>query len=142
MTGLLREGRRVFNERLKDEYQSKDDALDVQLLDSSVVDAIKGNGGCFVVKKIGDIWLETISKFRGRNQSEDSTKDLDVLGQSVHGLAELFLKCQCGDAVTVTNKIRKTIKTLEDSGTDNGHNKVMGETDVWFDLLEEAINAV
>ncbi|XP_009646203.1 interleukin-10 [Egretta garzetta] len=131
----LKELRMKFEE-IKDYFQSKDDELSIQLLNSELLDEFKGNFGCQSVSEMMRFYMEEVlpSAMRTSTHHQQSMGDL---GNLLLSLKATMKRCHRFFTCEKRSKTIKHIKETFDKMNENGIYKAMGEFDIFINYIEE-----
>ncbi|XP_060089241.1 interleukin-10 [Heteronotia binoei] len=131
----LRDLRVAFNE-IKDYFQSRDDELDIMLLNEDLLQEFKEYLGCQSVAEMIQFYLEEVLLKAG-NASRSIKQQVDCIGNMLLHLRQTLKRCH---RFLICEKKSKTIKNIKETYEklqEKGIYKAMGEFDIFINYIEE-----
>uniref|UniRef100_G1MXH5 Interleukin family protein n=1 Tax=Meleagris gallopavo TaxID=9103 RepID=G1MXH5_MELGA len=127
---------RVKFEEIKDYFQSRDDELNIQLLNSELLDEFKGNFGCQSVSEMLRFYTDEVLP-RAMKTSTSHQESMGDLGNMLLGLKMTMKRCHHFFTCERRSKVIKQIKETFEKMDENGIYKAMGEFDIFINYIEE-----
>ncbi|XP_064425198.1 interleukin-10 [Latimeria chalumnae] len=141
--GMLKELRIAFK-KIQEFFQTKDDNIDIALLDEDLLYGFKDHFGCQLLKEMLKFYLEEVLP-----KAQD--KDLDIqptiqtavshIGEMLFNLKQKITLCQnffaCSNKSRAVKRIKETYNKLQEKGV----YKAMGELDIFIDYIEDYLIA-
>ncbi|XP_077190928.1 interleukin-10 [Paroedura picta] len=131
----LRDLRVAFNE-IKDYFQSRDDELDIILLNEDLLQEFKEYLGCQSMAEMIQFYLEDVL-LKASNASKSIKQHVDSLGNMLLHLRLTLKRCHrfliCEKKSKTIESIKETYEKLQEKGM----YKAMGEFDIFIDYIEQ-----
>ncbi|XP_015283261.1 PREDICTED: interleukin-10 [Gekko japonicus] len=131
----LRDLRVAFNE-IKDYFQSRDDELDIMLLNEDLLQEFKEYLGCQSVAEMIQFYLEDVL-LKASNASKSIKEHVNCIGNKLLHLRQTLKRCH---RFLICEKKSKTIKNIKETYEklqEKGIYKAMGEFDIFINYIEE-----
>nr|XP_056700811.1 interleukin-10 [Euleptes europaea] len=131
----LRELRVTFN-GIKDYFQSRDDELDIMLLNEDLLQEFKEYLGCQSVAEMIQFYLDDVF-LKASNTSKSIKQHVDCVGNMLLHLRQTLKRCH---RYLICEKKSKTIKNIKETYEklqEKGIYKAMGEFDIFINYIEE-----
>ncbi|XP_066482262.1 interleukin-10 [Tiliqua scincoides] len=130
----LRDLRITFN-KIKDYFQTRDDELDIMLLNENLLEEFKGYLGCQSVAEIIQFYLEDV--LPNVTTGDTIERNVGFIQTMLQDLKQSIKRCHrffiCEKKKKAINYIRETYEKLQDKGI----YKAMGEFDIFVNYIEE-----
>ncbi|XP_054836399.1 interleukin-10 [Eublepharis macularius] len=131
----LRALRVAFNE-IKDYFQSRDDELDIMLLNEDLLQDFKEYLGCQSVAEMIQFYLDDVLS-KASNISKSIKHHVNCMGNMLLHLKQTLKRCHRFLICEKKNKTIENIKETYEKLQEKGIYKAMGEFDIFIDYIEE-----